>query len=237
MQLSSMRPANPPNTDIAPTDSYDYMPKTDCSPEDLTTDPTLWCRDHRGRTYSLEELVELTQRFHGYPAPGVVIGAKMVDIALRRVPAGVLFDAVSETSKCLPDAVQLLTPCTTGNGWLRVMPFGRYALTLFDKHSGRGSRVYIDPVLLDPYPETRYWFFGIKPKRKDRSDRLIDEITQAQDRIYGIQDVRVTPELLSKNPSEQRAICPECREAYPAGHGPICRGCRPETRYFLLGGA
>jgi formylmethanofuran dehydrogenase subunit E len=213
------------------------MLHTDHCTGNLGCDTTPWCRDHHGRFYSFEEFLELTQKFHGYPAPGVVIGAKMVDIAVKRMPSGVLFDAVCETAKCLPDAVQLLTPCTYGNGWLRVMPFGRYALTLFDKHSGRGSRVYIDPVLLDPYPETRYWFFGIKPKRKDRSDRLIDEITQAQDRIYGIQDVCVTPELLSKNPSDQRAICPECREAYPAGHGPICRGCRPETRYFLLGGA
>ncbi|MDO8943293.1 MAG: formylmethanofuran dehydrogenase subunit E family protein [Desulfobacterales bacterium] len=175
----------------------------------------------------------MIESFHGYPAPGVLIGAKMVDIAMNRMPAGVLFDAVCESSKCLPDAVQLLTPCTLGNGWLRVVPLGRYALTLFDKRSGQGVRVYVDPVRLEPYPETQYWFFGTKPKRKDKSDQLIHEIRKAKDGLYGVQEVRVKPEFLSKAPSDPRAICPECGEAYPAGHGPICRGCQFETGYLL----
>jgi formylmethanofuran dehydrogenase subunit E len=212
------------------------MPKQDSLAKNLNGDLTPWCRDHRGRAYSFEEFLELTRMFHGYPAPGVVIGAKMVDIAMNRMPSGVLFDAVSETTKCLPDAVQLLTPCTWGNGWLRVMPLGRYALTLFEKNTGHGTRVYVNPAQLEPYPETRYWFYGIKPKRKDKTDLLIREIRQAQDRLYGVQEVRVKPELLSKDPSDRHVICPECREAYPAGHGPICRGCRPETGYLLQGG-
>jgi formylmethanofuran dehydrogenase subunit E len=177
--------------------------------------------------------LKVTESFHGYPAPGVLIGAKMVDIAMRRMPAGALFDAVCETSKCLPDAVQLLTPCTSGNGWLRVVPLGRYALTLFDKRSGQGVRVYVDPAGWEPYPETRYWFFGTRPKRKDKSGLLIHEIRQAQDEPYGVQQVHVKQEFLSKAPSDLRTICPECGEAYPAGHGSICRGCRPERSYFL----
>jgi len=201
--------------------------------EEAAIDTRPWCRDHRGQDYSFDEFLKLIESFHGYPAPGVLIGAKMVDIAMNRMPTGVLFDAVCESSKCLPDAVQLLTPCTLGNGWLRVVPLGRYALTLFDKRSGQGIRVYVDPVRLEPYPETRYWFFGTTPKRKDKSDLLIHEINQAQDGLYGVQQVRVTPEFLSKAPSDPRAICPECGEAYPAGHGPICRGCRLEAGYLL----
>ncbi len=212
------------------------MPKIDHCADNLSCDAIPWCRDHHGRFYSFEEFLELTQKFHGYPAPGVIIGAKMVDIAMNRMPSGVLFDAVSETAKCLPDAVQLLTPCTCGNGWLRVVPIGRYALTLYAKNNGRGTRVYVNPAQLEPYPETRYWFYGIKPKRKDKTDLLIQEIRQAQDRLYGVQDVRVLPQFLIKNPSDRRTICPECGEAYPAGHGPVCRGCRSETGYFLQGG-
>jgi formylmethanofuran dehydrogenase subunit E len=201
--------------------------------EEAAIDTRPWCRDHRGQDYSFDEFLKIVESFHGYPAPGVLIGAKMVDIAMNRMPTGVLFDAVCESSKCLPDAVQLLTPCTLGNGWLRVVPLGRYALTLFDKRSGQGIRVYVDPVRLEPYPETRYWFFGTKPKRKDKTDLLIHEIRQARDGLYGVQPVRVTPEFLSKAPSDPRAICPECGETYPAGHGPICRGCRLEAGYLL----
>lgn len=209
------------------------MPKSDFSVKDLNGGPTPWCRDHRGRAYSFGEFLDLIRMFHGYPAPGVAIGAKMVDMAMQRLPSGILFDAVCESSKCLPDAVQLLTPCTLGNGWLRVVPLGRYALTLFDKHTGFGTRVFIDPARLEDFPETRYWFFGIKPKRKDKTDVLTREIFLAQDRFYGVQDARVKPEFLSKVPSEPRAICPYCREAYPASHGPVCHGCLPDKAYLL----
>lgn len=221
---------------MAPENSSRGTPKSDLFVKDLNGDSPPWCRDHRGRTYSFEEFLDLTRMFHGYPAPGVIIGAKMVDMAMNRMPSGVLFDAVCETAKCLPDAVQLLTPCTWGNGWLRVVPIGRYALTLYAKNNGRGTRVYVNPAQLEPYPETRYWFYGIKPKRKDKTDLLLQEIRQAQDRLYGVQDVRVQPEFMLKNPSDRRAICPECREAYPAGHGPVCRGCRSETGYLVRGG-
>ena len=79
-----------------------------------------------------EEFMEEARAFHGYPAPGLIIGGYMVELAKRHIPEGVLYDAISETAHCLPDAVQMLTPCTVGNGWLRVLPFGIYALTLYD---------------------------------------------------------------------------------------------------------
>jgi len=73
------------------------------------------------------------ESFHGYAAPGLIMGGFMVDIALSMMPEGVLFEAVSKTRNCLPDAIQLLTPCTIGNGWMRILNLGRYALSLYDK--------------------------------------------------------------------------------------------------------
>jgi formylmethanofuran dehydrogenase subunit E len=156
----------------------------------------------------------------------------MVDMAMRRLPAGALFDAVCETAKCLPDAVQLLTPCTMGNGWLKVVPLDRYALTLFDKRTLRGARVHVNPDDLEPYPEYRHWFFGIRPKRKDKTEQLIREICTADERVYGVQAVSVQPSTNAKAPSDPRAVCPVCREAYPSGHGPACRGCAGEALYY-----
>ena len=60
--------------------------------------------------YGFEDYLGLVKAFHGNVAPGLVIGGFMVDLAQRRLPAGVLFDAICETRNCLPDAVQLLTP-------------------------------------------------------------------------------------------------------------------------------
>ncbi|MCU0562375.1 MAG: formylmethanofuran dehydrogenase subunit E family protein [Desulfobacterales bacterium] len=198
-------------------------------------EPRVWCRDHRGRTYAFEDFLKLTESFHGYPAPGVVIGAKMVHLAMRQMPVGTLFDAVSETAKCLPDAVQLLTPCTIGNGWLRIVPLDRYAVTLFDKVHLSGIRISVDPERLDAYPETRHWFFGVKPKRKDRTRELLGEIEGAGENLFAVQSVRVRPEHAAKRPSGPRAVCPDCGEAYPSGHGPSCLSCQGQSRYYERG--
>jgi len=49
------------------------------------------------------EFKEMARTFHGYPAPGVLIGGFMVEAAKKRMSKGTLFDAIVETSKCLPD--------------------------------------------------------------------------------------------------------------------------------------
>lgn len=82
------------------------------------------CRDHQHKTYSFEDTLQLIRRFHGFPAPGLVLGTKMVSYALDHVPQDILFDAICETSSCLPDAVQILTLCTIGNAWLKVIDMG-----------------------------------------------------------------------------------------------------------------
>ena len=79
------------------------------------------------KSYMFQEFVDLVSSFHGYAAPGVIIGGFMVDLAYRYLPEEGLFDALCETPKCLPDAIQLLTPCTLGNGWLTVVNTGRFA--------------------------------------------------------------------------------------------------------------
>ena len=75
----------------------------------------------------------------------------MVEMAKARIPEGTLFEAVVETRKCLPDAVQLLTLCSAGNNWMKVHNLGRYAVSLFDKHTGEGVRVSVDPAKLDAF--------------------------------------------------------------------------------------
>ena len=62
--------------------------------------------------YTFDEFSTLVESFHGSAAPGVLVGGVMVEAAKSRLPEGILFDALTETRACLPDAVQLLTPCT-----------------------------------------------------------------------------------------------------------------------------
>ncbi|MFP3868608.1 MAG: FmdE family protein [Desulfobacteraceae bacterium] len=184
--------------------------------------------------YSYAEFVELAKSFHGFPAPGVIIGGYMVSLAQQQVPTGVLYDAISETQKCLPDAVQLLTPCTMGNGWLRVIPLSRYAVTLYDKYQGQGWRVFVDPAKLAAWPAIKEWFLKQKPKKQQDTPALMDQIRQAGSQICSLAAVQVRPEFLARRQERQFSICPSCGEAFPVADGPRCRGCQGQTPYELV---
>jgi formylmethanofuran dehydrogenase subunit E len=180
---------------------------------------------------SHEAFVEEVRRFHGYAAPGVVIGGYMVELARQDIPDGVLFDAVCESAQCLADAIQLLTPCTVGNGWLRIRNFGIFALSLYDKHTGQGRRVHLDVDKLGPYPEIKAWFLKEKTKAQQDSDRLAAEIEQAGMEILSARSVKIRPELLGHKGKGAIVRCPLCGSAYPATFGVICRSCQGESPY------
>jgi len=184
-------------------------------------------------SHSFEEYLKLLESFHGNAAPGLIIGGFMVDLALKHLPEGILFDAVSETPACLPDAVQILTPCTVGNGWLKVMNLGRFALSLYDKYTGRGVRVFLDPEKLEAWPEIKTWLFKLKAKSEQDKDRLLAEIKEAGTEILGIQPVQVQSSLLKKKSRGRIANCSLCGEPYPVSDGGICRACQGEGPYVI----
>jgi formylmethanofuran dehydrogenase subunit E len=183
--------------------------------------------------FDVERYLHVVQSFHGYVAPGVIIGGFMVNYAKSKVPEGVLFKAICETPACLPDAIQLLTPCTIGNERLKIVNFGRFALSLYDKDQGNGIRVFLDPETLDNWPEIRDWFFKIKPKAEQDMELLLAQIKEAGETLCGIHPVQVKPELLKKQKRGEIVICPCCQEAYPAKDGEVCRGCQGQSPYVL----
>lgn len=178
-----------------------------------------------------ERLLERVRGFHGYAAPGVVLGCFMVEAAKDALPEGVLFDAIAETSWCLPDAVQMLTPCTIGNGWLKVRNFGIYAVSLFNKHTGGGVRVRLAPERLAAYPNLRCWLLKLKPKKDQDTPALMEEIRVAGASVCTITAIQVRPEHLEKRSKGAIALCPLCGDAYPASHGKLCRPCRGESPF------
>ena len=178
-----------------------------------------------------EEFMEEARAFHGYPAPGLIIGGYMVELAKRHMPEGVLYDAVSETAHCLPDAVQLLTPCTFGNGWLRVLPFGIYAVTLYDKATGEGVRVELDNDKLEPYDAIRSWFLKERPKKEQDTERLQAQIKEAGESILSFRKVRIRQDMLGHRSFGAITRCPLCGSHYPASYGGICRSCQGQSPY------
>ena len=203
----------------------------DRPPPPEVKEDAIWCRDHRARPYTFPASLELIRTFHGHVAPGLVIGLKMVDLARQHLPRDILFDALCETASCLPDAVQLLTPCTVGNNWLTIRDLGKFALTLYDKSNGRGCRVFPDPAKLAAWPQLYDWYYKRKSKAEQDFSGLIDDIRQAGADCLSLAPVEIAPIHLTRHSKGPIATCPVCGEAYPEKHGDRCRGCQGQTPY------
>ena len=182
-------------------------------------------------TYPIDDYMHLVKSFHGNVAPGLIIGGFMVDLAMKSLPEGVLFDSLCETQSCLPDAVQLLTPCTIGNGWLRVLGFGRFALCLYDKYTGDGVRVFLDPKKLEDWPEIKAWFFKLKARKDQDAAVLRDQIIEAGTEILSLEPVHVDIDSLAKKGKGAIATCPSCGEVYPVRDGSTCLACQGNSPY------
>jgi len=182
--------------------------------------------------YTFEKFMDIVKFFHGYEAPGMIVGGFMVDYVLKNIPEGELFDAICETSSCLPDAIQLLTPCTIGNGWLRIVNLGRYALTLYDKDNGNGIRGFLDLSRMDDYSEIKSWYLKLKKKKEQDSNLLLEQIREAGSTLCSLEPVIVQSQYMEKRKKGMIAICPMCKEAYPFKDGDKCRACMGESPYL-----
>ena len=98
------------------------------------------------------------EEFHGYRSPGMLIGGVMIENGMTQLGHTPYLNVVCETVVCLPDAVQLLTPCTLGNGFLQVLDWGKFSLTAYDRQSLEGVRIWLSPDGLSDYPLISGWF-------------------------------------------------------------------------------
>jgi len=90
-----------------------------------------------------EELIEETIRFHGPSCPGLAIGIRAAEAALREIGRAEDEDilAVVETDMCGVDAIQFLTGCTFGKGNLIHKDYGKNAFTFYRRKDGKAIRI------------------------------------------------------------------------------------------------
>ena len=118
-----------------------------------------------------------------------------------------------------------------GNGWLRIVNLGRFALSLFEKYRGDGVRIYVDSRKLDDWPEVKAFFFNLKPKKEQDFEALMREINLAHTSIFGVQKVMVNLDSIRSHHRGAFAVCPSCGEGYPENDGEICLGCQGKAPY------
>ncbi|MBI4871724.1 MAG: hypothetical protein HY814_09160 [Candidatus Riflebacteria bacterium] len=197
---------------------------------------------------TLENYLRRVSDFHGCfrQAPGLIIGCYMVEYAMELLGdiPGTL-NAVTETRVCLSDCIQVMTGCTLGNKHLRLADHvGRFALTLYDRDSGQGVRVYLDVAKLDPEqcPELRRFHLRQRDPRvnddmalrKRSGAQVLEEFRRLGRGAFSFQRVRV--HYPRKDPMDPSVVCPQCGEPYLTAApqpGP-CPACSGQSYYSLV---
>jgi len=174
--------------------------------------------------------LEGVYRFHGHKSPGATIGAIMCTYALELYDSRIWPDrkdmaAVVESSKCIADAVQIIAHCTAGGG-MKVIDYGKYAITLFNRTNGKGVRVFLDAEKLKSCANIHNWFFRKKSKEDLPADVVINEVIASGRSILSHNLVHVDLQTVEELPKNfPIRVCDKCGEAFPSKDEGVCRGC------------
>lgn len=102
---------------------------------------------------------EKAVEFHGHVCPGLTVGFRAAEEALRRLGVSRAGDeelvAIVENEACGVDAVQVLTGCTFGKGNLLFRDWGKQVFTFVRRSDGRGFRVAVRPEAMRSAEEQR----------------------------------------------------------------------------------
>jgi len=96
-----------------------------------------------------KELIEKTIAFHGHSCPGLAIGIRAAELALKEIGKAPDEEivAVVETDMCGVDAIQFLTGCTLGKGNLIHKDYGKMAFNFYDRNRDTGFRAVLRPEI------------------------------------------------------------------------------------------
>jgi formylmethanofuran dehydrogenase subunit E len=147
------------------------------------------------------ELIEQTITFHGHCCPGLTIGIRAAELAMRELgsPSNTELVAVSETDMCGVDAIQFLTGCTYGKGNFIHRDYGKKAFSFFERKSGKGFRALLNQDALS----------GIDHSQREKMLELLMNLEL--DDMFSITWLETTP------PRPARILeslhCEECGES------------------------
>ena len=165
------------------------------------------------------------EAFHGARAPGIVVGGLMLEAALETVGETPDLAVVVETYNCLPDAVQMLTSCTIGNGGLKIYDWGKFALSAYNRASLTGVRAWIVADTVAKWPMIDRWFNPPKDRTGPPAfDDLARELIRARADLIAIREIRIAADEEEKK-KKKTGICPDCGESYFLKCGAKCSAC------------
>ena len=190
---------------------------------------------NKDRTVSVLD-VEGARQFHGHSCPGLAIGIRAAEMALREIGAHAEDEeivAIIETDMCAVDAIQYLTGCTFGKGNLIHLDYGKSVFTFIRRSDGKAIRIALRTAAWGaPDAEHEALYERVRRGRASAEDmQRVQELREEQ-----IQDILERPlaELFDAQPVE--AVVPARARIHDSV---TCAGCGErvmETRARLFRG-
>jgi formylmethanofuran dehydrogenase subunit E len=108
---------------------------------------------------------------------------------------------------------------------MKILDWDKFALSLYNKKSLQGYRVWVDLERLFAFPNIYNWYMRLVDKKDLPLALLIQDILTAGRRMLNSAPVQIT-RYYEKNKKGEIRICPVCREAYPVKQGAQCLACQ-----------
>lgn len=160
----------------------------------------------------LNSLLEQSAALHRHPCPRQVLGARMgilagqlLAIELPQTNKRLL--SIVETDGCFADGVSVATNCWVGRRTLRIVDFGKTAVTFVDTQTETAVRLFPLPTIRELAPD-------FAPEARNRWEGyLLGYQRMPDDLLFGIQSVVLTQsiqEIVSR--AGVRVNCDVCGE-------------------------
>jgi formylmethanofuran dehydrogenase subunit E len=168
--------------------------------------------------------IEGVRKFHGHSCPGLTIGIRAAELALREIGPHAADEevvAIVETDNCSVDAIQYLTGCTFGKGNLIYRNYGKNAYTFIRRSDNKAIRIVLRPEDKKKHnPESTILFQKVlagtatdeERQRSEelRAQKIEDLLTRPLEDIFDIQ--HVVPTIPERARIYQSVTCAGCGE-------------------------
>ncbi len=185
-----------------------------------------------------KKIVNLAIDLHGHLAPGIALGLRMSEISLSRMntkKGDKHLVGISETARCLADAMQAASGCTLGHGSAFVEDYGKLALTLGDVRTGKGVRVALKDEANKHSTLMNKWMMRLGKLSHEEEEDLGMQLLDMEERHFLIQDVEISR---GQNFEKSRIVtCKICGELIPEslterkGIEIYCKSCAGSAYY------
>jgi formylmethanofuran dehydrogenase subunit E len=170
--------------------------------------------------------IEGARRFHGHSCPGLSMGIRVAEIALREIGPHSSDEEVvciAETDNCALDAIQYFTGCTAGKGNLVHRDYGKNVFTFIRRSDGKAIRIAARPRRQSGSgPREREVFDGMRAGRsvsdedrryfqQSRETRIKEILEAPLEELFEVRRVEI--DMPDKAQILASVVCTECGEA------------------------